>query len=496
MKKYIVHLLIAGLLCGCDSILSPEPQGQITVDNLFSTEKGIITAVNGAYQPLQDIYEGQFFQITELASDDGWIWRKEVEPDIFIIDKTYGGVQNIWTDHYAGIARTNTILSRIAQFEGFTSEALKNSLTGQAKFLRAFYYFNLVRLFGGVPLIVKEVVSRDDAEQPRASIQQVYDQINADLTDAAKLLPSDNSVKNGNQAGMANAKAARALSVLVSLELEKWDLVVANSADLVKTGVLLANYANNFNGSQENGPQVYFEVQYGGVAAATTSSISNTYAPPDYGGGAAIMPTDESLQGKGGSLSSGNGFMQAIEPGDLRRATLVQNYGLTNFIDPSKPKGSLFFVNKYYNTKDPRGLSTWNYPLIRFAEILLARAEALNETKYVADGEAFELLNRIRQNAGLPALTAAKLPNQEAFRQALRQERRIELAFEDKRYFDLNRWGIVEPSIQKQMDFLKLAFPKNKLIDHPITKKKYHLYPIPSIEFANNARLGSQNPGY
>lgn len=496
MKKYLGFLIVLGSLLGCDSILSPDPQGQITVDKLFSTENGISTAVNGAYQPLQGIYKGELLRITELGSDDGWIWRKEVEPDIFIIDKTYGGIQAIWADHYAGITRTNTVLNRISTFEGFTSENLKNSLMGQAKFLRAFYYFNLVRLFGGVPLIVNEIVSREDAEQPRASIQQVYDLITTDLTEAIKLLPNDNTVKNGNQAGTANAKAARALLVLVSLELEKWDLVVANSSELVKSGVLLPNYASNFNGSQENGAQVYFEVQYGGVAAATTSNNSNTYSPPDYGGSAAILPTDDDLKGKGGSLSSGDGFMQLFESGDKRKSVLVQNYGLTNFIEPTKPKGSLYFVNKYYNTVDPRGLSTWNYPLIRFSEIALARAEALNEVGFVADGEAFDILNKIRLNAGLVQFTSRELPNQEKLREAIRKERRIELAFEAKRYFDLNRWGLLEKSVQKQMDFLGLTFPKNKVIDHPITKKKYYLNPIPSIEFTNNAKLGAQNPGY
>ncbi len=105
-------------------------------------------------------------------------------------------------------------------------------------------------------------------------------------------------------------------------------------------------------------------------------------------------------------------------------------------------------------------------------------------------------MNRIRLNAGLARLTSVELPSQEKLRQAIRKERRIELAFEAKRYFDLNRWGLLEGAIQKQMDFLGLTFPKNKLIDHPITKKKYYLNPIPSIEFTNNAKLETQNPGY
>lgn len=174
----------------------------------------------------------------------------------------------------------------------------------------------------------------------------------------------------------------------------------------------------------------------------------------------------------------------------------INHYGLANFIDPSQPDGTLYYVSKYYNTVDPRGVSTWNFPLIRYAEVLLILAEALNEDGYVADGEAFDHLNEVRVNAGLPALTATDLTDQNAFRNAVRKERRIELSFEAKRYFDLNRWGILKENIQDQMDFLGLTFPSQRLIKHPITGRDYHLYPIPSIEFVNNAKLGLQNPGY
>ncbi len=488
--------MICSLSLSCDSLLSPTPQGQIALDDLLSTENGIITAVNGAYQPLQNIYKGNMFPILELASDDGWIWRKEVEPDIFIIEETHGGVQSIWSEHYVGITRTNTVLDRIGKVEGFSSEAQKNNLIGQAKFLRAFYYFNLVRIFGGVPLILQEIVVREDSERPRASIKEVYDQVKLDLTEAISLLPIKQGGGRGSQPGMATNLSARALLTLVNLELEEWDQVVSNSALLLTNGSLLNAYADNFNGTQENGPHVFFEVQYGGVAANTTSGISNTLAPPDFAGTAVIMPTDENLQGKGGSLSSGNGFMQALEPNDQRKSTLVQSYNLPNFIEPSKPNGSLFYVNKYYNTKDLRGLSTWNFPLIRYAEILLARAEALIEINAGLGGEALELLNKTRVNAGLAPLSLNDLPDQTSFRNALRKERRVELAFEMKRYFDLNRWGILEEVIQKQMDFLGLNFPNQRITNHPITGKSYFLYPIPSIEFVNNANLGVQNDGY
>lgn len=497
--KYIISTIVLGtfLTTGCEDILEPTPQGQVALEDLLTTENGIITAVNSIYQPLQGLYEGNMLRLTDLASDDGWTWRKETEPDIYIVEETFSVSQNVWSDHYTGITRANTVLAHMANIESFSSQEMQDALEGQSKFMRAFYYFNLVRLFGGVPLILDEIKSREDAEQPRASIEQVYSQIKTDLTEAITLLPESYPGGAGMEAGRPTTYAASALKSLVHLELEEWGEAAAAAGTVIGHGSLLPNYADNFNGSQENGSASLFEVQYGGVTGGTTGSQSISFAPPDFDNGSAfILPTDDNLDGKGGSLSSGNSFMQIFEPDDERKDVIVKTYGLVNFIDPSQPDGSLYYVNKFYNTSDPRGLSTWNYPLIRYAEILLVRAEALNEQGYVADDEAFSLLNSTRMNAGLSALSSSDLSNQAAFRETVRNERRKELAFEAKRYFDLNRWGVLEEIIQEQMDFLSLNFPSSRIITHPVTGKPYYLYPIPSIEFINNANLGEQNPGY
>ncbi|PPL03682.1 RagB/SusD family nutrient uptake outer membrane protein [Parapedobacter indicus] len=493
-----VLLLGVTLISGCESLLEPTPRGQIALDQLLTTEEGLITAVNGVYQPLHTLYEGNVSRLTDMASDDGWTWRKETEPDIFIVDQTFNVSQSVWTDLYTGITRANTVLSRMDGVSEFSDAAVREAIEGQAKFMRAFYYFNLVRFFGGVPLILQEIKTRSDAEQARATIEEVYVQIKSDLDDASRLLPDSYPGNTGMEVGRPTSYAAHALRSLVHLELEEWTEAAAAAQTVISNTSLglLPNYAANFNGSQENGHTSLFEVQYGGVTAATTTAISNFFAPPDLQGGASILPSDDNLEGKGGSLSSGNGLVQAFEPGDTRRDIVLKNYGLANFIDPSKPDGSLYFVNKFYNTNDPVGLSTWNFPLIRYGEMLLVRAEALNEIDYIADGEAFNLLNTIRLNAGLSARTVAELPDQEAFREALRKERRIELCFEAKRFHDLNRWGILRDRVQVQMDYLGLDFPTQKTIEHPITGKEYYLYPIPSIEFVNNAQLGEQNPGY
>lgn len=500
MKNYInyIGLLVIGvMLSNCSRILEPEPEGQVSLDNLFSTEEGLISGVNGIYQPMQVIYQNTMVQLAGRSSDDGWTWRKETESDIFNIDESFGLVETTWEMLYRGVTRANTVLARMPMVE-FSSEEMKSAIEGQSKFMRAFYYFNLVRFYGGVPLLLEEIKIPSDAELPRSSIEEVYAQIKLDLNDAIGLLPIKYTGGSGMEEGRATKYAAMALLASVNLELEEWNEVVTNTAGIIGKGNLLENYADNFNGSNENGAGSIFEVQYGGDTGATTTSLRNTFAPPTMQGGAATLPTDDNLNGEGGSLSSGHGIVQEYEPGDKRRDVTLADYGLDNFLFPNQPKGSLLYVNKYLNEVDqPPSQSTWNFPVIRYAEVLLMRAEALNEIGYSPNGEAFDLLNEIRNNAGLGSHDASTLASQEEFRTALRKERRIELAFENKRYFDLNRWGLLESTIQFQMDIKgQLKFPSNRLIAHPITGKPYYLYPIPLVEFANNANLKEQNPGY
>lgn len=501
MKKYIkyIGLLLIGVTSfSCNKILDPEPEGQVALEELFTTEEGLITGVNGVYQPMQPIFQGTMIQLAGRSSDDGWTWRKETESDIFNIDEAFGLIQTTWENHYQGITRANTVLESMTKVEEFSSQEMKSIMEGQCKFMRAFYYFNLVRFYGGVPLIVEEIKTPSDAELPRASIEEVYAQIKLDLGEAISLLPTAYTGGSGREVGRATKYAAMALLATVNLELEEWSAVVSNTAGIIGKGSLLENYADNFNGSNENGPGSIFEVQFGGETAATTGNFRNTFAPPSMQGGAATLPTDDRLNGEGGSLSSGKGIAQEYEAGDLRFDVNLAHYDLENFLFPDQPQGSLLFVNKYLNEVDqPPNQSTWNYPVIRYADVLLMRAEALNELGYSPNGEAFGLLNQIRTNAGLPMHDASTLGSQDAFRMAIRKERRVELAFETKRYFDLNRWGILQETIQFQMDIRgELTFPSNRLITHPITGKSYYLYPIPLVEFSNNANIQEQNPGY
>ena len=497
--KYIGLILIGILFYNCSKILEPEPEGQVALDALLATEEGLITGVNGIFQPLHNIYAGgTMVQMAGRSSDDTWTWRKETESDIFNIDEAFGLIETTWENHYRGITRANTVLERLPLVESFSSEEMRLLIEGQSKFMRAYYYFNLVRFYGGVPLLVNEIKTPADAELPRSSIQEIYTQIKLDLGDAISLLPTTYTGGSGKEVGRPTKYAALALLATVNLELEEWEGVVSNTNEIIGKGRLLDNYADNFNGSQENGPGSIFEVQYGGETGATTINTRDIFAPPALQGGSANLPTDDTWNGEGGSLSSGNGIVQEYEPGDKRKDVTLASYDLDNFLFPDQPIGSLLYINKYFNEVDqPINQSTWNFPIIRYADVLLMRAEALNEIGYVPNGEAFVLLNEIRVNAGLGAHDALSLTTQQEYREALRKERRVELAFESKRYFDLNRWGILKDRIQFQMDIKgELTFPSNRLISHPITGKSYFLYPIPLVEFSNNANLQEQNPGY
>lgn len=498
LRFTILMVSILLFFSGCSDFLEPQMKGSTDLQQLISSQQGMLTAVNGMYKPLHPIYRGNMQLVLELASDDGWAWRNAPEADLFIAEQDYTNVATIWQQHYLGIGRANVILDNLDHVTDFDTEQLKQHYEGQARFMRAFYYFNLVRLYGGVPIILHQIKQAEDAQVPRSSIEDVYKQIEKDLDDAERLLPAEYGNSSGSETGRPTIYTVNALKTLVYLEIEDWDNVIASADKVIGKGVLIG-YANNFNGKSENGKQAFLEVQYGGVTSATTTNLSTSFSPQVFPSGSAmILPTDDNLKGQGGGPSSGGGFIQLFDnrPEDNRKDVIIQTYGLANFIEPEQPDGTLYYVNKYYNTVDAVGLSSWNFPLIRYAEILLAKAEALNEKAYSTDNDAFPLINQIRENAGLPAITATQVTSQEEFRNEIMKERRIELAFECKRYFDLNRWGIVEEVIQKQLDYMNLKFPKDKMITHPVTGKPYYLYPIPATEFVNNAKLGEQNPGY
>ena len=347
---------------------------------------------------------------------------------------------------------------------------LKNRLIAEAKFMRGFYYFNLVRLFGGVPLVTKETTSLNDLAVARASVDEVYQQVIQDFTEAEAVLPA---TYGAGDRGRATKGAAKAFLAKVYLTRQEWPKASAKAKEVMDMGVydLWANYADVFAIANKNGKEAIFEVQAlgGGVGEG---SFMQGYMRPNF-------DRVNGVSGFGDDPVTEN-LYRTYRADDKRRNINLRLYTATG--TPAAPASVAFpcYVYKYLDpTATANGEGSNNFPVLRYADVVLMYAEALNE-QAAASTEAYANVNRIRSRAGIPNLT----PNltQAQFRDSLLLERRLELAFEGHRWFDLSRR-------KKLIEALKIQNPSIKVEEY------HYLYPIPQTERDSNPKL-SQNPGY
>lgn len=447
MKKIAIIAIIAiiFILAGCkESFLDLTPDNSNSAGNFYQTKDQFIQAVNAAYAPLGGIHTGTLWLLTELRSDNGsyqqntadrsGINREEI--DEFRETDQNVNLQTFYTASYLGISRCNIVLEKIgsATFD----QPTKDRLEGEALFLRGFYYFNLVRTFGDVPLVLKVVSTPDEAFETSARVAetQIYTQIIADLKAAIVKLPAKYAAVD---LGHTTSGAAKAILGKVYLTQKNF----TEAANILKTieteggYSLVANYADNFK--KKNGAESILEIQYAEGAGGKSSNFAYSFAP--YNAGTTVT---------GFALLTGSGsgwniptqdLIESYEAGDKRFVASINQ----TFKDPGMKV--VPYVQKYANPPYLERFNTWdNFPVTRLADVLLMQAEALNEAGY-PNAEAFTLLNRVRTRAGLAAKTAdnvdpkLKIASQVEFRAALAQERRVELAFENHRWFDLVRTG-------------------------------------------------------
>lgn len=459
MKKQLIYLSII-LLClaACKkSYLDIQPKDFEDANSYFKTSDQFLQALNGAYDPLQGIYDNDMWALAEMRSDNtsyqyndkdrSGFQRERI--DEFTEQDDNGIVYSFFSGSYSGIARCNDILDRIDK--ATFADSLKSRVTGQAKFLRGLYYFNLVRLMGNVPLILHEVTSTDQAfsTAARKDPAEVYTQIIADFKDAATLLPV--SYSSDQDKGRATKGAAETMLAKVYMAQQDYASAIPLLEDVRKLGYqLLPDYADIFKPTNKNNAESIFEVQFVEGNYGESSNFIYIFAP--YNAGTSI--TGFGLydgSGSGWNIPTQN-MLDAYEQGDKRKAASI-NF---DFTDPNTGK-VVPYINKYdhppyqvrYQTSD-------DFIVTRYGDALLMLAECLNEQGYSADGEAFDLLNMVRSRAGLPAKTATnadaslRVSTQEEFRKAVTQERRVELAFEDHRWFDLLRTNTASETMKAQ----------------------------------------------
>ncbi|CCH51333.1 RagB/SusD domain protein [Fibrisoma limi BUZ 3] len=461
MKNAFILLCGLGLVACQNDFLDLKPQSQPNVDNFYRTANDFGNAVNGAYDALQSSnqYGGDFNTLIEargdnvLDNDPSSNAGLRYNIDRFIEPTTNTILRDTWGSLYTGINRCNLILDKI---DAVAMDArLKARYKGEAQFIRALSYFNLVRLWGRVPLVLKAGTTADARSYVRNDVTEVYAAIEKDLTDAAANLPASYT---GADIGRATSGAAKGLLGKVYITEKKYAQAVPVLREVITSGTyrLLPNVADVFNVANKNNAEIVFAVKF--------------------------------RKGVGGSLTEGHGLWYGTNIGDnieptLRAAYPAGDKRLPLTVQVPVPSNVNVVPRKYYDEFSATNDVGNDFPVLRYADVLLLYAEALNEVEYQATGEAFQRLNEVRTRAGVATYTATQLATKDAFRAAVINERRLELALENDRWFDLIRTGTA-------VDALKVT---------NITVPTYRVvYPIPQseIDTYNNPTAFPQNQGY
>ena len=420
------------------------PETNLSSATFFKTESDFKQAVNGAYVPLRAIVNGPAYLLGEMHSDNTYYFRNilfgAVDASENIADfalpssggvTTNGNVLNQYRLDYQIIARTNQILSTIDAVD-FPVES-KNNLKGQAMFLRAFAYFELARYFGKVPLHLTPVLNRTEAALPLSSVDSIYLQVIKDAEGASKLLLN----KAKQEPGRATSGAAKTLLANAYIQQKKWALAEALLKDVVTNDgyALMPDYTNVVSGTSDNknNQESVFEVQFMEGSAGFNGSIIYNFLPRPMAA-AELAPitgvsNPQSLSGEGNNAPTPD-LIAAYEPGDKRKDISIAYVTLSGSLRANKVYP---YIKKFAKPHAVFNNTGNNWPIYRYAEVLLFLAEVLNEQGKAA--EAATYLNQIRARAGLAASTSTDLRN------AIFRERRVELAFENKRWFDLVRSG-------------------------------------------------------
>ena len=445
--------------CG-DSFFDLEPASSVTIDKVYKTASDYNVAVIGCYAKLQS--QVNFYtECCEYRSDNLSLGaptagtQDRYDIDHFTEKPSNGILSSYWANFNNNVYRCNLLLDQIdgANF----AENLKKQYKGEAMFIRALNYFNMYRIWGGVPA-TKHVVSAAEAlKVARYSDEQMFDLIAGDLKEIVdnNYLPETYSSAD---MGRATSGAAKALLGKVYLTFHKWTEAKDILSQLIGKYQLVSPIAQVFNVDNKNNNEIIFAVHFNkeieGEGHSYWYNLTNA--------------SDDTNQ-----TSS---LLNTFPSGDARK-------DLITYVQVEK---NVRLMNKFYDTKSPTFKTVGNDQiLLRYADVLLMYAEALNEIQYDAsEGSlALKYLNAVRQRAGISNLTVKQLPTQEKFRKGILVERQREFPYEGQRWFDLVRMG----------------FAKSVMAENGVEIKDYQLlFPIPQqeIEKVGDKSILWQNPGY
>ncbi len=511
MKKLLFTNILLVSLFGCVS-LEEDPRSILTTDQFYKTSSDAVAAVDAIYFNLNHstdnipfaLYSSLFNTGMDMATDDVSAGPGSPNPDVRSISILSHSSLNVrvlqfWQAQYASINRANVALEKIPAIE--MNAELKNRLLGEAYFLRALYYFNLVRMYGDVPLLLEDQTVKliDDLKVSRTSTEEVYAQIIQDLKQSAEFFRNGSS----GEAGRATEGAAKALLSKVYLTKRDWQLAVTTAEEVIDGPYgydLFEDYSHVFLPAYENGKEHIFSVQFlanAGGQAHTNMRRAIRSGVPGLVGGYGEQVTFYT-EGEDEYFNIYKLYSSKDKRRDVtfvrtyRSPTNGQYYG-TPLNNPAVSNDSVPYFNKYWDPAsiDNTDESGANSHVIRFAEILLIHSEAENELNGPT-AKAYASLNRVRDRAGLDDLTEGL--SKDSFRDSVYLDRRLELVYEYQRYFDLIRQtgsehtGVGPEGKGILINALRKVGKNN-------VQPKHYLYPIPFGAISRNPSL-TQNPGW
>lgn len=483
--KYLLLALILGgaLFSGCNKYLEVDPPYTQDAENFFQTPEDFERALTGAYDLLQATFVSVW--IGDIASDNtiaGGESVTDTEGLHQIDEMTHGGVNNelrsVFRWNYTGVTRANYLL----EFQDNIEFSGKDKIIAEARFLRAFYYFELVKFFGDVPLIVDRRLGVEEATTiPRSPKAEVYAQIEADLIAAAAVLDPVSSVK-----GRATRGAAQSLLGKVYLYQEKFAQAATILDEVINSShySLIANYSDLFTVASEGNSETVFDVEYSGLEGGSYGCLVclEGNAGPGFHG---IRQYDGPVYGDGNSYNlPTQDLYDAFDASDPRRDLTVLD--IDAFIATQPNPASItyavgagghtgYYNNKYIKRQGEIGLpdndltSPVNYRVIRYADVLLMAAEAHYQNGNAGSAQMY--VDQVRTRVGMPTPALGSVED-------IWNERRLELSCEGHRFFDLVRTGQAAQAID--------GFETNK----------NELFPIPQVEIDLAGGNWTQNSGY
>ncbi len=493
IKIYLTLFSFLLVLSSCEKQLDQTPESSLATDDFFTNNNDFLQAVNGVYSQLNN-YPSQALWLSEMRSDninatsDGnrdWDGINNFTPNI----TTTGFISTAWRANFNGIYNANTVLEALATKASVLSAANATRYAAEVRFLRAFYYFSLVRTFGQVPLISSVKSAAEVASIPRSPVADIYALIESDLQFAATNLPA---TFTGVDLGRPTASAAKGLLGLVyltksgptygingpGLASNEYDKAAA-LFDQVITGSpfsFSSSYANIFSYTNENNSEVVFDIQFASslngagfpshlapVAYWTSSGISNSFG---NGYGASTFPVSKSL-------------VNSYTTNTVSGTDLRYPFNVATTYAPGP------FIKKYIDVPK-RGLSgrDWsiNFIVLRYTDILLMKAECILRGAPGSQADVDAIVNRVRARAGVGTLTNVNLAT-------LMQERQREFLGEGLRWNDLVRSGLAV----SQLNAWRTADAVTKINE---VVPNYIIYPVPATEIQTAPGLYTQNPGY